>query len=113
MRVAVVAGPDPGHSFPAIALCLKLLAAGDEPTLAYLHATFESSPERREEVAEAVAQFTLAHPPRPADRVINPLRKGMLRTPDFLPDPSGGGRRERYGASDKGETADCNKRGTA
>jgi hypothetical protein len=52
--------------------------------------------------------------PRPADRVINPLRKGMLRTPDFLPDPSGGGRRERrYGASDKGETADCNKRGTA
>jgi UDP:flavonoid glycosyltransferase YjiC (YdhE family) len=33
VRVAVVAGPDPGHSFPAIALCLKLLAAGDEPTL--------------------------------------------------------------------------------
>ncbi len=33
MRVAVVAGPDPGHSFPAIALCLKFLAAGDEPTL--------------------------------------------------------------------------------
>lgn len=33
MRVAVVAGPDPGHSFPAIALCLKLVAAGDEPTL--------------------------------------------------------------------------------
>ena len=33
MRVAVVAGPDPGHAFPAIALCLKVLAAGDEPTL--------------------------------------------------------------------------------
>ncbi|HME48001.1 glycosyltransferase [Mycobacterium sp.] len=33
MRVAVVAGPDPGHSFPAIALCLKFLAAGDTPTL--------------------------------------------------------------------------------
>ncbi|BDX32959.1 glycosyl transferase [Mycobacterium antarcticum] len=33
MRVAVVAGPDPGHAFPAIALCLKLAAAGDEPTL--------------------------------------------------------------------------------
>ena len=33
MRVAVVAGPDPGHAFPAIALCLKLLAAGDSPTL--------------------------------------------------------------------------------
>jgi UDP:flavonoid glycosyltransferase YjiC (YdhE family) len=31
--VAVVAGPDPGHSFPAIALCLKFLAAGDQPTL--------------------------------------------------------------------------------
>ncbi|UMB67862.1 glycosyltransferase [Mycobacterium paraterrae] len=33
MRVAVVAGPDPGHSFPAIALCQRFLAAGDVPTL--------------------------------------------------------------------------------
>ncbi|MGV0634013.1 nucleotide disphospho-sugar-binding domain-containing protein [Mycolicibacillus trivialis] len=33
MRVVVVAGPDPGHSFPAIALCRRLLAAGDEPVL--------------------------------------------------------------------------------
>lgn len=33
VRVAVVAGPDPGHAFPAIALCVRLLAAGDEPTL--------------------------------------------------------------------------------
>ena len=33
MRVAVVAGPDPGHAFPAIALCLKFRQAGDEPTL--------------------------------------------------------------------------------
>jgi UDP:flavonoid glycosyltransferase YjiC (YdhE family) len=33
MRVAVVAGPDPGHAFPALALCLKFLAAGDSPTL--------------------------------------------------------------------------------
>ncbi len=33
MRVAVVAGPDPGHAFPAIALCQRLAAAGDEPTL--------------------------------------------------------------------------------
>src|SRR5690242_4498182 len=33
MRVAVVAGPDPGHAFPALALCLKFLAAGDRPTL--------------------------------------------------------------------------------
>ena len=33
MRVAVVAGPDPGHAFPAIALCLRFLAAGDRPTL--------------------------------------------------------------------------------
>lgn len=33
MRVAVVAGPDPGHAFPAIALCLRFLAAGDDPTL--------------------------------------------------------------------------------
>lgn len=33
MRVAVVAGPDAGHAFPAIALCLKLLAAGEDPVL--------------------------------------------------------------------------------
>ncbi|KAF0847689.1 glycosyltransferase [Nocardia caishijiensis] len=33
MRVAVVAGPDPGHAFPAIALCLRLRDAGDEPVL--------------------------------------------------------------------------------
>ena len=33
MRVAVVAGPDPGHSFPAIALCRRFGEAGDEPTL--------------------------------------------------------------------------------
>jgi UDP:flavonoid glycosyltransferase YjiC (YdhE family) len=33
MRVAVVAGPDPGHAFPAIALCLRFLAAGDHPIL--------------------------------------------------------------------------------
>ncbi|MFV9633302.1 glycosyltransferase [Mycobacterium neumannii] len=33
MRVAVVAGPDPGHAFPALALCLRFLANGDTPTL--------------------------------------------------------------------------------
>ena len=33
MRVAVVAGPDPGHAFPALALCRRFLAAGDCPTL--------------------------------------------------------------------------------
>jgi UDP:flavonoid glycosyltransferase YjiC (YdhE family) len=33
MRVAVVAGPDPGHAFPAIALCLRFLVSGDAPTL--------------------------------------------------------------------------------
>jgi UDP:flavonoid glycosyltransferase YjiC (YdhE family) len=33
MRAAVVAGPDPGHAFPAIALCRKLLAASDHPIL--------------------------------------------------------------------------------
>jgi UDP:flavonoid glycosyltransferase YjiC (YdhE family) len=33
MRVTVVAGPDPGHSFPAIALCRLFSAAGDTPTL--------------------------------------------------------------------------------
>ncbi len=29
----MVAGPDPGHSFPAIALCRRFAAAGDTPTL--------------------------------------------------------------------------------
>ena len=33
MRVAVVAGPDPGHAFPAIALCRRFVAAGDQPIL--------------------------------------------------------------------------------
>lgn len=33
MRVAVVAGPDPGHAFPAIALCQRFVAAGDAATL--------------------------------------------------------------------------------
>ncbi|MFC0435933.1 glycosyltransferase [Kutzneria buriramensis] len=33
MRVAVVAGPDAGHVFPAVALCLRFAAAGDEPFL--------------------------------------------------------------------------------
>lgn len=33
MRIAVVAGPEAGHCFPAIALCLRLREAGDEPVL--------------------------------------------------------------------------------
>ena len=33
MRVAVVAGPEAGHAFPAIALCLRLAKAGAEPVL--------------------------------------------------------------------------------
>jgi UDP:flavonoid glycosyltransferase YjiC (YdhE family) len=33
MRVAVVAGPEAGHAFPAIALCLRFSDAGDSPTL--------------------------------------------------------------------------------
>lgn len=33
MRIAVVAGPEPGHAFPALALCLRLSAAGDSPVL--------------------------------------------------------------------------------
>ena len=33
MRVAVVAGPDAGHVFPAVALCQRFAAAGDEPVL--------------------------------------------------------------------------------
>ncbi|MEZ0364777.1 glycosyltransferase [Mycobacterium sp. pUA109] len=33
MRVVVIAGPDPGHSFPAIALCQRFQAAGDTATL--------------------------------------------------------------------------------
>jgi UDP:flavonoid glycosyltransferase YjiC (YdhE family) len=33
LRVAVVAGPDPGHAFPAIALCVRLRAAAHAPVL--------------------------------------------------------------------------------
>ena len=33
MRIAVVAGPEAGHCFPAIAMCLRLRAAGDDPVL--------------------------------------------------------------------------------
>lgn len=33
VKIAVVAGPDPGHAFPAIALCLRYQRAGDTPTL--------------------------------------------------------------------------------
>jgi UDP:flavonoid glycosyltransferase YjiC (YdhE family) len=33
MRVVVVAGPDPGHSIPAIALCQRFAAAGHPSTL--------------------------------------------------------------------------------
>lgn len=29
----MVAGPDPGHAFPALALCLAFIEAGDEPVL--------------------------------------------------------------------------------
>ncbi len=48
VRIAVVAGPEPGHAFPAIALCLRLRDAGDEPVLmtgrivSMLHALPES-----------------------------------------------------------------------
>jgi UDP:flavonoid glycosyltransferase YjiC (YdhE family) len=33
LRVAVVVGPDPGHAFPAVALCARLRAAGHAPLL--------------------------------------------------------------------------------
>jgi len=33
LRVAVVAGPDPGHAFPAVALCVRLREAGHAPLL--------------------------------------------------------------------------------
>lgn len=33
MRVAVVAGPEAGHAFPAAALCLRFAQAGDDPVL--------------------------------------------------------------------------------
>ncbi len=52
----------------ATAVLLALGRAADEPTLAYLHATFEASPERRADLAAAVAQFALTRKQRPADR---------------------------------------------
>ena len=33
MRIAVVAGPEAGHAFPALALCLRFQHAGDDPVL--------------------------------------------------------------------------------
>lgn len=33
MRIVVVAGPDPGHAFPALELCRRFATAGDTPTL--------------------------------------------------------------------------------
>lgn len=33
LRVALVAGPDPGHAFPAVALALRLRAVGHRPTV--------------------------------------------------------------------------------
>ena len=33
VRVVVVAGPEAGHAFPALALCLRLADAGDDPVL--------------------------------------------------------------------------------
>lgn len=33
LRVALVAGPDPGHAFPAVALALRLRAAGHQPVV--------------------------------------------------------------------------------
>ena len=42
----------------ATAVLLKLGQAADQPTLAYLHATFESAPERRQDVAAAICIFT-------------------------------------------------------
>lgn len=33
MRVVVVAGPEAGHAFPALALCLRFRGAGDHPVL--------------------------------------------------------------------------------
>ena len=33
MRVVVVAGPEAGHAFPALALCLRFREAGDHPVL--------------------------------------------------------------------------------
>ena len=33
VRIAVVSGPEAGHAFPAIALCLRLQSAGDDPVL--------------------------------------------------------------------------------
>ena len=47
MRVAVVAGPDPGHAFPAIALCLKFLAAGDDADAVHRRRMARYRPRRR------------------------------------------------------------------
>lgn len=52
MRVAVVAGPDPGHAFPALALCLKFLARGDSAVLLTGPAWLETAAESGIEAVE-------------------------------------------------------------
>ena len=42
-RVVVVAGPEAGHAFPAIALCLRLIESGDIPVLLTGRARLETA----------------------------------------------------------------------
>lgn len=62
MRIVLVAGPDPGHAFPAVALCLRLQAAGEQAVLF-------TSPRWREAVEAAGVQWERlpALAPRPED----------------------------------------------
>ncbi len=42
--------------------------SADDPTLGYLHSTFEAAPERRGDIAEAISLHALSKDRRPADR---------------------------------------------
>lgn len=54
MRVVVVAGPEAGHVFPAIALCLRLVAAGDQSVLLTGRQWLETAREAGIEAVELV-----------------------------------------------------------
>lgn len=58
----MVAGPDPGHAFPAIALCRRFLEAGDEPILFTGTRWLESA-----RAAEICAERLKGLAPRPVD----------------------------------------------
>jgi len=65
LRVAVVAGPDPGHAFPAAALAQRLAAAGHRSRL---HTGLRFADRMNADGIETEPLPLLAPPPGDADR---------------------------------------------